>query len=117
MEDVDFISATFQVYDDAGLTIFSNIHMDTMDFFPKSIAPPEVLDCLDEIKDLLNLLLQNIPLPALKGKIQDGLDLIGKVEQDYGLKGNIEDSKLVGEIQDSDNLVGKIEDDELKGEL
>jgi len=116
MPDEDFISATFQVFDDAGLTIPSR-HGDTADFFVKSFGAVDVIDCLDQIKDLLNLLLQNIPLPALKGKILDGLNLIGKIEQDYALKGNIEDNKLKGTIKDVDKLVGTIQDDELKGEL
>ena len=98
-----FITMQYKVYQDAGHTIRSLRHVDTI---VETVSRDFVGEAVDSILSSINALLSGGFIGDIAGFIVDQGLILGIIE---------DDNQLVGNISDNNNLVGIIEDDELLG--
>lgn len=103
MPAFNFITAQFKVYQDAGHTIRSIRHIDTL---VETYSRDIVGEAVDSILASMNALLAGGFIGDITGFIVDQGVILGIIE---------DDNQLVGSISDNNNLVGIIEEDELLG--
>jgi hypothetical protein len=117
MPDVEYVTVTFKVYEDAAFTSPSTAHGDTVDIFFKEEADPEVILKLDQIIALLSSIIGGVSVAgyAVTGEVKDPNQAVGSLEANQ-IDGIINENKLVG-VVDEDEAVGSLRDSFLTGEL
>ena len=120
MPNTTYVSATFQVFDDAAFTIPSDIQSDGTELYELTIIDQDLIDLLLEIKVLLTqLILQGVNIPltgeilgetTLEGVVEAIDEIMGQVEPDEDIDGNInEEDQICTDIQESETLEGDLE--------
>ena len=98
------ICAEFIVYDDPAFTIVSEEYTAEEDIYQLTRTnSEEIMDKLNEIEGIV-----------LSHDLNSSI--IGEVDEDVDITGEIPDMDLIGEISDLD-VVGELEEDELAGEI
>ena len=124
MPDEDFVTAQYKIFDNVGLTIFSQDHPTVEDTFEVTLPATELLDKMDILIALLEEIrdagLDFIP-PAVVGVIEEAIEMIGLIEDDTEIDGEIgqatelvgviKEQEVTGIVDDSDELVGIIEEE------
>jgi len=117
-----FLTAVYQVFNDAGFTSKSNKYTDAVDNFPLVFIDPEVIECLDELKALLNLILAKGVTVEIQGIVEQAQEIVGNLLNDNEeITGFVETSNddIIGEIEDDESEIqGVLDDnDEIEGDI
>ncbi len=117
MPSVDSVCAHYKVFTDAGFTTPDLTHGDAVDLYERDESFPDVIDCLNEIKDDLTILISTglIVFPtAIKGVVREDPVLVGTVGSDgEGLRGMIgEDAEIRGHVGSDDSITGIVQNKE-----
>lgn len=101
---VDYVSATYEVFNDAGLTLHSNVYTDGTDVFPFEIPDSTILSLLNEIKT--NILNINSSSPNNSSGMITGI--LEKVENLIGYVGGSETRGIVpDDVCEKESLYSK----------
>lgn len=102
----DYISVTYEVFDDALFTISSPDHSSSIDTFDLEIPATAILDCLTAIKAAIAALQL-----VVDGIAQVG-DILAIVSDDEALIAKIDDLGIVAKVADEDTQQSVVATDE-----
>lgn len=118
MPITDYVTATYQVFDDALMIIPSSSYTDGTDVFALDVPDADILAKLNEIITyLLALLGQGINV-QLTGAIDLANNLIGFVEENPILTGTVKEEFLLGMAELESNIKSVVDsNDDLSGDI
>ena len=97
----NYVNATYEIFDDAGFTIFSELHASAIDTFSLTVPTTEIIECLDQLK----LLIQGIAqVGDILMNVFDGDDIIIMKVDDNDIKINVfdDDDQKAMVVDDTD---------------
>lgn len=105
----DFVSASFEVFDDAGFSTKSANYTDGTDTFKLEIPNTVIFDILNDLKNLLQTS-QLISANSLLGIVEKFENIVGQVKTN-DIIGDIESSEIAASVS-SQTIVGEVSSDE-----
>jgi len=96
-----YVTATYQVFEDAGFTIPSETHADSLDVFPIEILDQDLVDQLVELKALLDQILGQ----------GFGANIAIALSENETVDLKLTDAKVSLEIEDEESIRAEISDE------
>ena len=115
---VEFVTAYYIVYDDAGHTTRSQLYSDSVETIYQTKTPADAIYRLDLILSLLNIIEGESSGYNLEGKVMVDTNILRSVITEVTtLRGLILESDTQGKIRDDNSsIIGIIEDSGITGE-
>lgn len=121
MPNETYLKATFEVFEDAGFTTLDTDNGNGEELYNLVVIDPEIAICLDQIKGLLQILVDGGLIPDLTGTVEEAITLVAKVQEELTIKGFIPtedelksmlsaESTVTGETN-IDNIIGEVKDE------